>query len=188
MHLLLKSAKHLIQTLRKWVDTEFVFPIITDLWRILTGEPLSFTGVISFVLAIPVTFLSKILTGRGPPDLSGLTKHSWDSYSVHSSKSVSFMDMTEMAYFGRLTANVCEDAEDLASGWSVLTKSVKSAMLFDIVANVNLFDLIMLVVKFGMKVPPYSPAWKEERKKTEHIIVSSSLLAQNWRAETSQFL
>jgi hypothetical protein len=173
IHILLAAIKDLIITIKRWADTVFNIPIISDAWKWLTGEDLSFSGVISFVLAIPVTLLSKALTGRNPPDMTGLTKHSWDTHVPHPSQTAKLdFDAEELVYFGQIVATTGEDMQDLAKGTRTVLDAVEAATVFDIVANVNLFDLIILDAKFLIKVPPIFPPWKETRKKTENYVVS----------------
>ncbi|KAF7585430.1 hypothetical protein BBP40_010954, partial [Aspergillus hancockii] len=175
VHGLLKAIKGIVNTLHNWANKELVFPILTDLWHYVTGEPLSFTGVISFVLAIPMTLLSKVLTGTAPPDLTFLTKNSWNEHLAQSS-SVSTIVLstditTALTYFGNLLTLVSTDVNGLSNGIIEGLDAIKAAAAFDIFPNVNLFDLIKLVVKFGSKVLPWSTPWSEQRMTWEHCVV-----------------
>lgn len=173
IHILLAAIKDLITMIKQWADTVFNIPIISDVWKWLTDEALSFSGVISFVLAIPVTLLSKALTGCKPPDMMGLMKHSWDMHVPHPSPAAKLdFDTEELAYFGQIVATTGEDMQDLAKGTRTVLDAVEAVTVFDIVANVNLFDLIILDAKFLIKVPSIFPPWKETRKKTENYVVS----------------
>jgi hypothetical protein len=174
VHALLKAIKGIVNTIHDWANEELQFPILTELWNKLTDEPLSFAGVLSFVLAIPMTLLSKLLTKAAPPDMSSLTKDSWNEHISSGSSGSSIVravDVTALTYFGNLMSMVSTDVSGLANGVVEGLDAIETAAAFDIRPNVNLFDLIKLVLKFLSKVPPWSTPWSESRKTVEHYIV-----------------
>ncbi|RHZ50604.1 uncharacterized protein CDV56_105922 [Aspergillus thermomutatus] len=116
----------------------------------------------------------KLLTKAAPPDLTSLTKDSWNNHISHgpsASSTILAVDATALTYFGNLLSMVSSDVSGLANGVVSGLDVVKAAAAFDIIPNVNLFDLIKLVVKFITKVPPWSTPWAESRMTTEYCLV-----------------
>jgi hypothetical protein len=92
---------------------EVQIPILSTLWKALTGNPLTFLDVIAFVIAIPITLVYRIVEGAFPtaPSTRGATIDTaiWQHIEGLASVAVGLLS-------GIFTAIL--DAEGISSAWA----------------------------------------------------------------------
>jgi len=92
---------------------EVQIPILSTLWKALTGNPLTFLDVIAFVIAIPITLVYRIVEGAFPtaPSTRGATIDTaiWQHIEGLASAAVGLLS-------GIFTAIL--DAEGISSAWA----------------------------------------------------------------------
>ncbi|KAK0721897.1 hypothetical protein B0T26DRAFT_644314 [Lasiosphaeria miniovina] len=78
----LKTVSRIFGLFRQLANTEMEFPVITALWKFISGDrPLTLLNFFALILAIPTTVIYKLVMGKAPPLLAGrLTKNTLAKY------------------------------------------------------------------------------------------------------------
>ncbi|RLL97490.1 hypothetical protein CFD26_102955 [Aspergillus turcosus] len=142
----------ILQAIRKLINLEIVIPVLTPLFNKITGQKLSILGVLSIVLAIPMTVVCRAVTGKAPPDVSGLTKDFWNQYTSsgsdggHSSRVMAVAGIGDMAAFADNVILISTDAGRTTAAVRTAVDGLKALTLVD-VGGFNLFDIILAIFK-----------------------------------------
>jgi len=79
---LVRLGADIIRGLRGLLTMRIKVPVFTKLYESISGKACNVLDIVSLILAIPITILSKVITGKKPPMLPEISPDTYVSISV----------------------------------------------------------------------------------------------------------
>lgn len=153
-----KAVAAVIRNLQSWGNYQLDIPILSPLWRTLTGQDLSLFGAFSFAMAFPTYLIAKAITGKAPPDLSDMPIDQWMNItSFHAASSLAKHDSsTDLQAFAAFSGGATALVGPMIFIALYNLDAIKAAKAYEIKPGLNLFDLILLGFKALTSLTPFA--------------------------------
>lgn len=161
---MVKAVAAVIRNFQSWGNYQLEIPILSPLWRALTGQDLSLFGAFSFAMAFPTYLIAFAITGKAPPDLSDMPIDQWMNItSFHAASSLAEHDpSTDLQAFAAFSGGATALVGPMIFIALYNLDLIKAAKAYEIKKGLNLLDLFLLAIKAGTSITPFAKGFHTE--------------------------